>query len=134
MKERPTSITVIAWILIVMGGISILSTTMYLNNPIAKEIMEKSPIPANVQYVMMYVGLIITIVSGIAMLKGHNWARFLYVIWSIVGFVIGIATSPMKTTIIPGLIFFLVIAFFLFRPIANNYFAVEKEQNDAEDN
>jgi len=71
---------------------------------------------------MMYAGLLITLVCGIAMLKGQNWARLLYVGWSIIGFIIGMATSPMKALMIPGVIVFLVVAFFLFRPKANEYF------------
>jgi hypothetical protein len=134
MKKRPTSITVIAWILIVMGGISLIASTISLNNPMAKELMNRSPIPIPIQYAMMYVGLLITLISGIAMLKGQNWARFLYVIWSIIGFVIGIATSPMKVAMIPGFVLFLIVAFFLFRPKANEYFAGTEVQSDAETN
>jgi hypothetical protein len=134
MKKRPTSITVIAWILIVMGGISLIASTISLNNPMAKELMNRSPIPIPIQYAMMYVGLLITLISGIAMLKGQNWARFLYVIWSIIGFVIGIATSPMKVAMIPGFVLFLIVAFFLFRPKANEYFAGTGVQSDAETN
>lgn len=134
MKKRPTSITVIAWILIVMSGISLITSTISLNNPMAKELMSRSLIPIPIQYAMMYVGLLITLISGIAMLKGQNWARLLYVIWSIIGFGIGIATSPMKIAMIPGFVVFLIIAFFLFRPKANEYFAGTEVQSDAESN
>lgn len=134
MKKRPTSITVIAWILIVMSGISLITSTISLNNPMAKELMGRSLIPIPIQYAMMYVGLLITLISGIAMLKGQNWARLLYVIWSIIGFGIGIATSPMKAAMIPGLVVFLIVAFFLFRPKANGYFAGTEVQSDAESN
>jgi hypothetical protein len=56
------------------------------------------------------------------MLKGQNWARFLYVGWGIAGFLIGITTSPVKAALIPGVVFFLLIVFFLFRPKANEFF------------
>ena len=134
MKKRPTSITVIAWILIVMAGISLITSAFYLNNPTARELMSRNPIPIPVQYLMTYVGLLVTLICGIAMLKGRNWARLLYVIWSIIGFVIGIATSPMKAAMIPGFVVFLIIAFFLFRPKANEYFAGTGVQSDAESN
>jgi hypothetical protein len=58
-----------------MSGISLITSTVNLNNPMAKSLL---PIP--LQYVMLYVGLFITIVAGIAMLKGQNWARFLHVV------------------------------------------------------
>lgn len=131
MKKRPTSISVIAWILIVMGGISLITTTVMINNPMARELMGKSPIPISLQYAMSYLGLLIMIVSGIGMLKGRNWARFLYVIWSIAAFLIGITTSPMKAAMIPGLVVFLVVVFFIFRPKANAFFSPVGEPRDA---
>ena len=59
------------------------------------------------------------------MLKGRNWARFLYIIWSIIGFIIGLTTSPIKAGVIPGIIIFIVVAYFLFNAKANEYFRAE---------
>lgn len=127
MTKRPTSISVISWILIVTGGISLITTTAMINNPDVQDMMAKTPIPIPVQYAMSYVGLLVTILSAVAMLKGANWARYLYVIWNLVGFVIGMATSPMKAAMIPSLVVFLVIAFFLFRPKATAFFVPPEE-------
>src|SRR5690348_12205848 len=84
MRTRPTSITVIAWILILMGGISLVTTTLMIdtvmNDPAARELLSKSAIPLPVQYAMTYVALLIMLVSGVAILKGQNWGRWLYVI------------------------------------------------------
>jgi len=129
--KRPTSITVIATILIVMTGISLITCTLALNNPMAKELMAKSLLPIPVQYMMMYVGFFINVVTGIAMLRAQNWARFLYVIWGVIGFVIGLATSPMKAAMIPSLVVFAVISFFLFRPKANEYFSPRETTDNA---
>ncbi len=121
-NKRPTSITVISWLLIVGGGISLTSNTLTLNNPMVQDLMSKNPMPISMQYTMLYVGLLITIVCGIAMLKRQNWARLLYVGWGIFGSLVGVATSPMKLMMIPGIIGFLIFVFFLFRPKANKYF------------
>lgn len=131
MKQRPTSISVIAWILIVIGGISLITTTAMINHPMVHNLMSKSSLSVSAQYAISYLGLLITIISGVAMLKGKNWARFLYVIWSLIGFVIGLTTSPMKMAMIPGFIVFSVIAFFLFRPKANEFFGPVWESGDA---
>jgi len=114
-----------------MGGISLISTTALINNPTVQELMAKSPLPVPVQYAMSYVGLLVSIVSGLAMLKGKNWARLLYAIWGSAGFVIGIATSPMKVAMIPGFAVFLVIVFFLFRPKATAFFVPHKGTENA---
>jgi len=132
MKPRPTSITVISWILIVVGVISLITSTAALNNPMAKGLMARSPIPLPVQYAMLYVGLLVTIISGVAMLKALNWGRLLYVIWSAAGFVINFAISPMKIAIIPGFFLYLVVVFFLFRLKANQFFAGTHTQNGAQ--
>jgi hypothetical protein len=123
MKPRPTSITVISWILIGTGAISLITSTWALTRPITKELMARNPLPLPVQYAMLYVGLVVTITSGFAMLRGHNWGRLLYVIWSGVGFVIGLAFFTMKMGMIPGIVFYVVIVLFLFRPKANQFFA-----------
>ena len=132
MKARHTSITVISWILIVAGVISLITSTVALNNPMAKELMARSPIPLPVQYAMLYVGLLVMITGGVAMLKALNWGRLLYVIWSAAGSVIGFATSPMKIALIPGFLLYLVVVFFLFRPKANQFFAGTYKQNGAQ--
>ena len=131
MTKRPTSISIISWILIVIGAISLITTTAMINNLTVRDMMAESPMPVSVQYAMSYFGLLVMIVSGAAMLKGRNWARYLYVIWSLVGFVIGIATSPMKVAMIPGFVVFLVVAFFLFRPKAAAFFVPREEPEDA---
>ncbi|MFH1440926.1 MAG: hypothetical protein ABIH18_02630 [Candidatus Omnitrophota bacterium] len=122
MGERPKSITVIAWILIVAGTISVFTSLSSLNNLMVKEIMSKSPLPVSLQYAMMYIGLAIMVVSGIGMLKGQGWARLLYVVWGAIGFLVGLLTSPMKVAMIPGLIVFAIVVFFLYRPASNQYF------------
>jgi len=62
------------------------------------------------------------IASGIGMLRGHNWARFLYVIWWVISFLVAITTSMMTLRMIPGAVVFLCFVFFLFRASANQFF------------
>ena len=133
MKKRPTSISVIAWVLIVIGGIGLISTTgtIMINSPMLRDIMSKSPIPIPIQYVISYFGILIGVISGVAMLKGKNWARLLYITWNLINFVIGITISPMKATMIPSLVLFLIVTFFLFRPKANEFFLPIKKIRDA---
>jgi len=103
-----------------------------IDNPAVRELISKSPIPVPVQYAMSYAGLLVMLVSGVAMLKGQNWGRWLYVVGTAVGFFIGIMTSPMKETMIPGFVFFVVVTFFLFRPNANKYFSDTESAHDTQ--
>jgi len=130
MKTRPTSVTVIAWLLIITGGINLITTTVTLGNPNVTAIMSKSLLPIPVQYAVSYLGLFLSIVCGIALLKGCNWARYLYTVWGGIGLVIGILTSPMKLMMIPGVVLFLILVFFLFRSKATKYFSPMESAND----
>jgi hypothetical protein len=132
MNKRPTSVTVIAWIIIVIGVISAVSTVAMFDNPMVVDLMKKSPIPIPLQYAITTLGLLIMIVSGTAMLKGRNWARLLYVIWSATGLLIGLATSPVKASLFPGLVFLTIVTFFLFRPKASKFFSQTKSFDDAQ--
>ncbi len=131
MIKRPTSVTVVAWFVIVIAIISLISALVAYNNPMTMELMAKSKLSLPLQYGLMYGGIALSLVTGIAMLKGQNWARLLYVGWSVIGLVIGLATSPIKMAILPGALLLAVIAFFLFRPKANVYFSPRLATNDA---
>jgi hypothetical protein len=121
MKNRPTSVTVIAWFIIVMAGMS--AILAIANKSMVRDLLwSNSPIPVPVQCAMGCIGLLISIVSGIAMLRGCNWARFLYVIWNAIDYVGGVAISIEKQTWIPSLLVFVVISVYLFRPKAAEYF------------
>lgn len=125
MKQRPQSITIISWIFIVTGIITILNF-LYLgsiDNPTVLEVMQQSPFSISFQYSVVYFSSLITIGYGIGMLYGKNLARVIYVGWSIISLTISVVTLPAKMMIIPGVIKFAIFAFFLFRPKANAYFA-----------
>ena len=121
--KRPKSVSIISWLLIIASIISLVSTVASYGNPIAHELMAQSPIPIPLQYVMTFVGLTLMLVCGIMMLKAKNWARNLYVAWSVFGLIIGVITSPIKAMMIPGAVFLGIVAFFLYRPKVNSYFA-----------
>lgn len=132
MKKRPISVSVIAWILVVMGGISLITLTAMINDPTAQELMSATPIPLHLQYGLAYAGLVVMIVSGIAMLKGCNWARYLYAIWVGAGLAVGIVISPVRAVLIPQIVIFAIVVFFLFRPAATSYFLQKESSHHAQ--
>ncbi len=130
MKQRPLSVSIISWFLIVSALLSLPSQVMLMNNPKALEMTEKimalSPIPVPIQYFILYAGLLILIFTGVGMLRGSNGSRWLYVIWAGVGSIIGLATSPIKLVMAPSILFYFIILFFLFRPKANDFFSKQE--------
>jgi hypothetical protein len=112
MHKRPTSVTIIAWLLIVLGGLFLVDNWKYLK-------FEETVL----RYMLTLSRMLFPLISGIGMLKRQNWARFFYLICWICSFVIYIARNPMTTGFTLGTVIFLITIFFLFRPKANDYFA-----------
>lgn len=123
MKKRPISITIIAWFLIISSLLTAVLTIFTLHNPTVKELMSHSALSIPTQITIMYISLAISFICGVGMLKQQNWARYLYVIFSIIGFSINLITSAEKMAIVPGIIILIIIIIFLFLPKANDYFS-----------
>lgn len=125
MVSRPTSVAVISWLTIVcalLGGVSI-AMLCFRQDAEAQRIMAQSPVPIAVQNGMAIVGLAVNLICGIFMLRGRNWARMLFVGWSVLMLGLGFATSPYRIFLVPGVLMCVIEAFFLFRPAANTFFA-----------
>jgi hypothetical protein len=120
---RPTSVSVIGWGLVILGAFYAFVTFTTFSDPRVRQMMEHlSTLSVSVQLTMAYVGMGVTIVCGFAMLKGRNWARILYLSWTLVGLAVGFMTTKDPIAFLPGLVVFLIVALFLFRPSANAYF------------
>lgn len=121
MKKRPSEITIIAWLFIISGAGSCLRVVKSMNDPVVLELLSKSPIPIPLQFAVSYVNSMIFVVCGIFMLRGTNWARFLYIIWGAVGVLYNLITSPSKFSIVYVVIYG-ILAYLLLHPIANEFF------------
>ena len=125
--KRPTSITVIAWILLISSLFSIAANFYNMSNPLVLEMMARGALPISAQFGMIFIGLVVTIVASIAMLKGREWSRKLYLGWSALAMLVSLGTSPMKVMLIPSFLVLALVAYFLYRPKANAYFLPQSE-------
>jgi hypothetical protein len=75
---------------------------------------------------MVWAGLVsaVAIVSGVYMLRGNNWARWLAMAWIVFHVVLSLFHAWQQVAI-HGVIF-AAFAFFLFRPEANVFFRPKK--------
>jgi hypothetical protein len=89
---------------------------------------ELNALPVSIQYIIMFVGSLVSVTAGIGVLKGKNYARIIYVFWTCFAIVISFFTLPVKTMMIPSILYFAIISFFLFREKSNNYFNGEFEE------
>jgi len=69
---------------------------------------------------MVHLARIAAIVSGLFMVRGHNWARWLLVVWILFHLVISAMHS--LTQLLLHAAIFTVILFFIFRRDASLYF------------
>ena len=108
VEKRPASIIVIGILFILLGTITLVHALMELINTTDRLTDLKS-------HWMIYLSAIAAIVGGAFLLKGHNWARWLLVLWMAFHIVVGAlhGLGPLLTHVV----IFSVILFFLFRPL-----------------
>lgn len=129
MKKRPIYVTIIAWFLIVIGIASMILTPLTYLNPTAQELAKVSHIPLHIRLMINFITAAFYFISGVGLLKAQNWARYLYIITQIIVLVLGVVTvSKQIVMLLPDIILFFVITFFLFRPNANHYFTKSKNK------
>ena len=123
--QRPTSLTIIGWLLIVFGAFGLISQLTMQNNPAVQQMLAESPLPASAHLALGIIGGLVGLASGYGVLKGLNWSRYLYVGWGVIGMLISFLAVAFTSIMIISLIVFGVFAFFLFRPAANAWFTGE---------
>ena len=103
---RPRSITIISWFFIIFGSIALLSGVL--------------PFRDLMSHWYVHLSRILMIVAGIFMLKGHNWARWLLVLW--IAFHIVISALHSTLVLLMHVVIFSVILYFVFRRQSSAYF------------
>ena len=110
MRRRPLSITIIGWLFVGAGTIGLVyhATEFKIQRP--------------VEYDVIWVCIVrlLAILSGVFLLRGSNWARWLLLVW-LAYHVILSAFHSLFELAMHGLLLG-VIAYFLFRPQASAYF------------
>ena len=121
MRERPLSVTIIAWLIIASGLLS--ARELFVpGTPVERMLMAETILPGTAQWTLSAVGVLVSILCGAFMLRGHEWSRLLYVGWNSIGLMIGALVAPWPSMLLISALLLTVIAFFLFRGPANRYF------------
>ena len=120
--QRPTSLTIIGWLLIVFGALGLISQLMLPSDTMAQQMLAESPMPLSVHMAVGIIAGLVSIASGYGILKGLNWSRYLYVAWGVIAIVFALLTSPFTYILIISVAILAVVAFFLFREPANAWF------------
>lgn len=116
MKARPLSVTIIAWLFMIFGSIALLSGLLPFAGASLTQLIAEFKM-----HWMVHLSRLAQIISGLFMLRGHNWARWLLVVWVAFHIVVGALHGWIQ--LLTHVVIFSVILLFLFRPRANQYFA-----------
>ncbi len=125
MSKRPVPLTVCAWFLILMGGVSLLSSQFTLYNPNVQLLLKKSAVPLILQYIIIYTGFFVMVFVGFGILKKKLWSRMVYVAWNFFSLTLGLLTSPVKAAMLPGVVIFVIVVHILFREDTTDFFRSE---------
>jgi len=122
MEKRPLSLTIIAWFLIIFSLLGLYGVFTMGSNPAAMKMLEQMHTSLVFQQAWGTVGALINIACAYGILKGLPWSRVLYVVWGAIGIAVSFFISPMKAMIVLSIVFFVVIAAFLYTNAANDWF------------
>ena len=118
MNKRPLTVTIIGWIFIATGAIGL---AYHLT-----EIKPDQPFQSENVWILLL--RVVAIVSGVFMLRGSNWARWLALAW--IAFHVFLSFLHSWQQVLVHCLFFVVIGYVLFRPEARAYFR-HREINSA---
>lgn len=112
VTRRPLSIIIISLLFILLGVITLVHAAVELINTSDRLTDLKS-------HWMIYVSGMAAVVGGTFLFKGHNWARWLLVVWMAFHIVVGALHGVLP--LLTHVVIFSVILFFLFRRPVSAY-------------
>ncbi len=124
---RPKRVTFIAGLLIVAAFISTISTASQFLEPEFFYHLNAMNFEAKFRFYFGLAGFIVMVVSSIQMLKGHNWARWLYIVWTAVGSTMTLMNLGLNSTVLYGLVLHVVFIILLLTKKSNDYFATAQQ-------
>jgi hypothetical protein len=122
MVKRPLSLTIIAVVIIVFTLLGIVGLAM-AGSPMMAKSMEQMHISIAMYRAWGGLGVLVSIACVYGILKGLPWSRVLYLVWGIIGLVVSFYISPMKASVVVGLIILVVVCVFLWTNAANDWFS-----------
>jgi hypothetical protein len=123
MEKRPLSLTIIAWVLVILALLGLAGIVMATTSAeLAAKMAEQSNMPLPFQQAWTAIGAIVTLVVAYGIWKGQPWSRVLYVVWGVIGIVVGYLVGSPGYGMILGVVILVVISAFLFTNRANEWF------------
>lgn len=124
-KIRPRSVSVIGWINVICGisGIyNVAQMPRIFSDPKYLKIFEAVNSSLQLSMIVSSIFSLLFLVSGIAILKGVNWGRLLYLIGVGIMILFNLISQGFSPLSSPGIIIYITFFIFLTRPAAIEFF------------
>jgi len=122
-QKRPISLTIIAWVLIVLSLLALVGLFTMRSNAAMMKMMDQMQVSLLFYQAWSVLGIVIDLIVAYGIFKGQPWSRVLYVVWGIIGLVVGFFITPQKAYLVFGLVVLIVISIFLYSEKANDWFS-----------
>jgi hypothetical protein len=119
MSKRPLSVLILGWLFVIAGTVGLI----YHSRELIHELFPSAGAVDSrevIELIGINLGRVLGILAGVFVIKGRNWARWLCLAW--IGFHVIISIWHSTFQVAFHAVFFLVIAFILFRQPAREYF------------
>ncbi len=123
--QRPTGVTVVSWILIIVSVLGLLTTFLAATSPDYNAMLAKNRLPVPMQKVLAALGMLAAFVSALFMRTGAAWARWLYVGCGVFGVMGVFANLGFTGLILPSLLLYTLSIVVLFRRASSEFFGGE---------
>jgi cytochrome c-type biogenesis protein CcmH/NrfG len=120
--KRPIGASIVTWILIVASVLSLLSTFLAASSPDYNAMLAKNRLPVTIQKISGLLGLLVLFVSALFMRDGVAWARWLFLGYSVLGFVVTIVNMGFTLKVLVGLLVYVVFAVLLLEKNSSAFF------------
>lgn len=121
-KNRPKSITIIAWYLIIVYAFALVSIPVVLFMPTVRDTLKATGTPIGLSLGFTILSSIVMIVSGISILKGMKLGKYVTLGYMPAAMLVGSLINGFQSSVIVGIIIYIAIFYFLSRENAKMYF------------
>jgi hypothetical protein len=120
-RDRPLSVTLAAWLFIIVGAGGILKDVAPLLGPDRGAAFRGLASEGPLGLALIWGIRLLAVVGGAFVLRRCNWARWLLVAWMALHIGISLFHSPLEAAM--HTVIFAALTFLLFRPPASKHFA-----------
>lgn len=140
-ERRPLSISVIAWLAILYGLLTLVEKAFVVLSPEAlaltrdfflklnESALVRLPFAAHMAH--GFASSVVFAVAGVFMLKGRNWARLLLLVWPITALALSFVVGGVSASLGLKTLTYGVLVFFLLRGASARYFQARRAVSDA---